>query len=72
MGWSVVGYGNLSLDYGDAIGVSHLVIVKQVIPDVIRVLESDFMERASEDSNISQEDLQFLSRMGKNSVPSAS
>ena len=32
---------------------------------VIKVLESDFVERASEDSNISQEDLRFLSRMEK-------
>ncbi|XP_053272740.1 uncharacterized protein LOC128430658 [Pleuronectes platessa] len=92
LGWSVVGYGNLSLDYGDAIGVSHQVIVQQVIPGnpsfsnltskvhyvcrtqiqeivspsaVIKVLESDFVEKASEDGNISQEDLRFLSRMEK-------
>ena len=32
LGWSVVGYSNLCLDYGDAIGVSHHVIVKQVLP----------------------------------------
>lgn len=90
LGWSVVGYGNPCLDYGDAIGVNHQVIVKQVIPslqsssnltskvhyvcrtqvkevvspaDVIKVLETDFVERASEDCNISQEDLRFLSKM---------
>ncbi|KAJ8375840.1 hypothetical protein SKAU_G00064200 [Synaphobranchus kaupii] len=77
LGWSVVGYGNPCLDYGHVIGVSHQVIVKQVMPglqsssnltnevhyvcrtqikevvlpaDVIKVLESDFVERASEDS----------------------
>ncbi|KAJ8404442.1 hypothetical protein AAFF_G00337090 [Aldrovandia affinis] len=92
LGWSVVGYGNPCLDYGDAIGVSHQVIVKQVMPglqsssnltsevhyvcrtqikevvlpaDVIKVLESDFVERASEDSHMSQEDLRFLSKMEK-------
>ncbi|KAJ8375829.1 hypothetical protein SKAU_G00064090 [Synaphobranchus kaupii] len=92
LGWSVVGYGNLCLDYGYAIGVSHQVIVKQVMPglqsssnltnevhyvcrtqikevvlpaDVIKVLESDFVERASEDSHMSQEDLRFLSKMEK-------
>ena len=32
LGWSVVGYGNPCLDYGDKIGVSHQVIVKQVMP----------------------------------------
>ncbi len=74
------------------IGVSHQVIVKQMMPglqsssnltsevhyvcrtqieeavspaDVIKVLESDFAERASEDSHISQEDLLFLSKMEK-------
>ncbi|KAJ8361824.1 hypothetical protein AAFF_G00418650 [Aldrovandia affinis] len=92
LGWSIVGYGNPCLDYGDAIGVSHQVIVKQVMPglqsssnltsevhyvcrtqikevvlpaDVIKVLESDFVERASEDSHMSQEDLLFLSKMEK-------
>ncbi|KAL7869711.1 hypothetical protein AOLI_G00136990 [Acnodon oligacanthus] len=88
LGWSVVGYGNPCLNYGDATGVSHQVIVKQVMPglqssstltsevhcvcrtqikevilpvDVIKVLESDFAERASESTNVSQEDLRFLS-----------
>ena len=92
LGWSVVGYSNLCLDYGDAIGVSHHVIVKQVLPGnpsfsnltsevhsvcrtqiqegvstaaILKVLESDFVERASEDGNISQEDLKFLSRKEK-------
>lgn len=32
LGWSVVGYGCPRFDYGDAIGVSHQVIVKQVMP----------------------------------------
>ncbi|XP_045070452.1 uncharacterized protein LOC123484318 [Coregonus clupeaformis] len=87
LGWSVVGYGNPCLDFGDAFGISHQVIVKQVtsvlpnlpnevhyvcrtqikevvLPtDVIKVLESDFVERASEDEHLSQEDLQFMSIM---------
>ncbi|KAL7848040.1 hypothetical protein AOLI_G00227580 [Acnodon oligacanthus] len=32
LGWSVVGYDNPYLNYGDTIGVSHQVIVKQVMP----------------------------------------
>ncbi|KAI4889683.1 hypothetical protein NFI96_021031, partial [Prochilodus magdalenae] len=90
LGWSVVGYGNPCLNYGDAIGVSHQVIVKQVIPglqsssgltnevhyvcrtqikevilpaNIIKVLESDFAERASEANHVSQEDLRFLSKL---------
>lgn len=34
LGWSVVGFGNPCFDYGDVIGVSHQVIVKQVMPDL--------------------------------------
>jgi len=34
LGWRVVGYGNPCLDYGHEIGVSHLVIVRQVMPDL--------------------------------------
>ncbi|KAL7849158.1 hypothetical protein SRHO_G00207810 [Serrasalmus rhombeus] len=90
LGWSVVGYGDPCLNFGDAIGVSHQVIVKQVMPglqsssdltgevhyicrtqikevilptDVIKVLESDFAERASETDHVSQEDLRFLSKL---------
>ncbi|KAK7929254.1 hypothetical protein WMY93_005649 [Mugilogobius chulae] len=90
LGWSIVGFGNPCLEYGDAFGVSHQVIVKQVVPgiqsssnltsevhyvyrtqikemvspaDVIKMLESDFVERASEDVKISQEDLRFLKRL---------
>lgn len=90
LGWSVVGYGNPCPNYGDAIGVSHQVIVKQVMAglqsssdltsevhyvcrtqikevvlpaDISKVLESDFAERASEASHLSQEDLRFLLKM---------
>lgn len=90
LGWSIVGCGNSSVDYGDAIGVSHRIIVKQVLPNlqsslnltsevqyicrtqikevitppnVIKALESDFNEKAAEDSCFSQEDLRFLSKM---------
>ncbi|CAI5661726.1 unnamed protein product [Oreochromis niloticus] len=34
LGWSIVGYGNPCLDYGDAFGISHQVIVKEVVPDI--------------------------------------
>lgn len=85
-----LGRSDPRLNYGDAIGISHQVIVKQVMPgrqassdltsevryvcrtqikevvlpsDISKVLESDFAERASEASYISQEDLRFLSKM---------
>ncbi|XP_061144019.1 uncharacterized protein LOC133160414 [Syngnathus typhle] len=90
LGWSVVGYGKPRLNYGDAIGMSHQVIAKQVMPglpsssdltsevhyvyrtqikkvilpaDVMKMLESDFIERSSEASSLSQEDIKFLSEM---------
>lgn len=92
LGWSIVGHGNPCVDYGDAIGTSHLIIVRQVTPsvepsinlktevrfmhrnkvkeitpsDILKVLESDFPERAGEEDSVSQDDLQFLSIMREN------
>ncbi|XP_019727405.1 uncharacterized protein LOC109516990 isoform X1 [Hippocampus comes] len=90
LGWSIVGFGNPCLDYGDAIGLSHRIIVKQVMPsiksssnlssevhyvnrtqikeivspaDVIKMLESDFVEKASEDIKMSQEDIRFMTKL---------
>lgn len=87
-----MGYGNLCLDYGDPFGVSHQVIVKEVVPniqtfsnftnkvhyvfrtqikemisptEVLKMLESDFVEKFPEDVNISQEDLKFLAKIRK-------
>ncbi|XP_030589719.1 uncharacterized protein LOC115783168 [Archocentrus centrarchus] len=34
LGWSIVGQHNPCLDYGDAIGISHRIIVKNVIPEL--------------------------------------
>ncbi|CAI5635451.1 unnamed protein product [Oreochromis niloticus] len=34
LGWSIVGNGNPCVDYGDATGISHRIVVRQVIPDV--------------------------------------
>ncbi len=34
LGWSIVSYGDPGEHYGDAIGVSHRIIVKQVMPKV--------------------------------------
>lgn len=34
LGWSVVGPGNPCVNYGDAIGVSHRIVVRQVTPSV--------------------------------------
>ncbi|KAI4892141.1 hypothetical protein NFI96_009207, partial [Prochilodus magdalenae] len=89
LGWCIVGHGNPCVDYGDSIGVSHHIIVKEVAAgvetsvnlktkvhyvnrikvkeitsaDVIKVLESDFLERIIEDDSVSQEDLKFLSKL---------
>ena len=32
--WSIVGHRNACVDYGDAIGISHRIVVKQVTPGV--------------------------------------
>lgn len=89
LGWTIVGGADPCVDYCDAIGSSHRIIVKEVtpsqssdqlpyevhyicrtqvkevvtLPDVIKVLESDFNERKVEDSHFSQEDLHFISIM---------
>lgn len=34
LGWSIVSYGDPGEHYGDAIGVSHRIIIKQVMPEV--------------------------------------
>lgn len=34
LGWSIVGQTNHCLNYGDAIGISHRIIVKKVIPEL--------------------------------------
>ncbi|XP_077385926.1 uncharacterized protein LOC144023873 [Festucalex cinctus] len=88
LGWSIVGCGSPCVDYGDAIGISHHMEVRQVTPniesstsfrtevhyvsrikvkevtatEIIKVLESDFSERAKEENPISQDDLKFLSK----------
>ncbi|XDV25278.1 hypothetical protein PO909_029222 [Leuciscus waleckii] len=92
LGWSIVGHRNPTVDYGDAIGISHRIVVRQVTPcvepslnlrtevhyvsrtkvkeitpsDIIKVLESDFSERAGEDDPVSQEDLKFLAKLREN------
>lgn len=92
LGWSIVGHGNACIDYGDAIGISHRIVVRQVTPgvnpsvslktevhyvnrtkvkeitpsDILKVLESDFSERAGEEDPVSQDDLKFLSKIREN------
>lgn len=34
LGWSIVGHGNACVDDGDAIGISHRIVVRQVTPGV--------------------------------------
>ncbi|KAK0147266.1 hypothetical protein N1851_013318 [Merluccius polli] len=92
LGWSIVGHGNACVDYGDAIGISHRIVVRQVTPgvnpsisqntqvhyvnrtkvkeitpsDILKVLESDFSEKAGEEDPVSQDDLKFLSTIREN------
>lgn len=70
LGWSIVGYGNPCVEYGDAIGISHRIVVtqvKEITPsDIIKVLELDFSERAREEDPVSQDDLKFLSKLREN------
>ncbi|KAK3545764.1 hypothetical protein QTP70_011831, partial [Hemibagrus guttatus] len=92
LGWSIVGHRNPYVDYGDAVGTSHRIVVRKVTPDmefpvnlktevhyvsrmkvkeitpseIIKVLESDFSEKAEEDHPVSQEDLKFLSILREN------
>lgn len=92
LGWSIIGCSNTDLDcsHEDEIGVSHRIIVKQVLPatklsselksevkfvcrtqvkeiitpsDILKVFESDFTERTSEEVSISQEDIKFLAKL---------
>ena len=34
LGWSIVGYNSAGIDHEDEIGVSHRIIIKQVLPDI--------------------------------------
>lgn len=92
LGWSIVGHGNACVDYGDAIGISHQIVVRQVTPgvnpsislktqvryvnrtkakeitpsDILKVLQSDFSERAGKEDPVSQDYFKFLSTIREN------
>lgn len=92
LGWSIIGCSSADIDpdHEDEIGVSHRIIIKQVLPatklsselkfevqfvcrtqikemitpaDILKVFESDFAEKASEEVPISQEDIKFLAKL---------
>lgn len=46
--------------------VSQIKVKEVTASEIIKVLESDFSERAKEDNPISQDDLKFLSRLKEN------
>ncbi|XP_026094281.1 uncharacterized protein LOC113066585 [Carassius auratus] len=92
LGWSIVGYNHDDSYYEDEIGVSHRIIMKQVLPardpshklksevcfvqrnkvkemitpaEILKVFESDFVERDNEEVSTSQEDLRFLAKLNE-------
>ncbi|XP_065140047.1 uncharacterized protein [Paramisgurnus dabryanus] len=93
LGWSIIGYNHYDRqNYEDEVGVSHRIILKQVLPagershklksevcfihrnkvkemitpaEVLKVFESDFIERKNEEVSTSQEDLRFLAKLHK-------
>ncbi len=92
LGWSIIGCNHYDGDYEDEIGVSHRIIMKQVLPagepshklksevcfvrknkvketitpaEILKVFESDFVERNNEEASASQEDLRFLARLNE-------
>ncbi len=92
LGWSIIGCNHYDGDYEDEIGVSHRIIMKQVLPagepshklksevcfvrrnkvkemitpaEILKVFESDFVERNNEEASASQEDLRFLAKLNE-------
>ena len=72
LGWSVVGCVSSQLVQGSRYvnGLSHRITVKEIPAltpnDIVRILESDFVETKYEDKSISQEDIQFLKILDEN------
>lgn len=64
LGWSIVGGAPQFVNARDVTGLCHRVAVKEIPPitpsAIIKVLESDFADTKPSDSDISQEDIQFL------------
>ncbi len=92
LGWSIIGCNHYDGDYEDEIGVSHRIIMKQILPagkpshklksevcfvcknkfkemitpaEILKVFESDFVERNNEEASASQEDLRFLEKLNE-------
>lgn len=64
LGWSIIGSSNPHLDRQGNQSFVHRLTVKELpVPpatDVLKVLESDFIERTYEDKHVSQEDVHFI------------
>ena len=68
LGWSIVGCGNCCEDNGNANGISHHNIVRQVketTPSDRKVLKSDSSQRAGKDDPVPQEDLELCGKERK-------
>ena len=72
LGWPVVGCVSSQLVQGSRYvnGLSHRITVKEIPAltpnDIVRILESDFVETKYKDKSISQEDIQFLKILDEN------
>ena len=64
LGWSIIGSSNPHLDRQGSQSFVHRLTVKELsVPsatDVLKTLESDFIERTYEDKYVSQDDVQFI------------
>lgn len=64
LGWSIIGSSNPHLDRQGSQSFVHRLTVKELpVPaatDVLKALESDFIERTHEDKYVSQEDVHFI------------
>lgn len=70
LGWSIIGLSNPHLDRQGNQSFVHRVAVKEIpVPspnDILKILESDFNEKAYEDKCVSQEDVRFIQHLSAN------
>ncbi|KAJ8342685.1 hypothetical protein SKAU_G00326130 [Synaphobranchus kaupii] len=70
LGWSIIGSSNPHLDRQGSQSFVHRVTVKEIptppVTDVLKALESDFIERACEEKYVSQDDVQFIQFLSDN------
>ncbi|XDV46694.1 hypothetical protein PO909_014534 [Leuciscus waleckii] len=70
LGWSIIGAANPHLDRQGSQRFVHRVAVREMpVPsaaDILKVLESDFIERNSEGKCVSQDDVRFIQILSEN------